>query len=125
MKRIFLVFCLLLLISCNFPFSPGGQGAANIVLDGSLSATYTSYHSPQFEGYVKNTGNRTGYNCKVAITCYSDAAQTTIIDTANGFPANLGDIQAGERAYFNAVCFDLDSHSQIQGTRVNITWLNR
>jgi len=85
----------------------------------------TDYGCPQFEGYVKNIGNNTGYNCMVEIACFSDTAKTTIIDTAKGFPADLGDIAPGIRAYFEAVAFDCKSHNQIKGTTVKITWLDR
>jgi hypothetical protein len=74
----------------------------------------TSYDRPQFEGYVKNTGNNTGYNCIVEIKCYSDPNKITIIDTANGFPSDLGDINPGQRAYFDAVAFNCTSHNQIK-----------
>lgn len=84
----------LFLIACNSPFAPEIK-TANIVLDGTLQRTYTSYGSPQFEGYVKNIGNGTGYNCMVEIQCFSDPNKTTIIDTAKGFPADLGNIDPG------------------------------
>jgi len=92
-------------------------------LDGSLKETYTSYGCPQFEGYVKNVGNATGYNVMVEITCYSDSNKTTIIDVAKGFPADLGNIAPGQRAYFEAIAFDCDSHSEIKAIDIEITWL--
>jgi hypothetical protein len=98
---------------------------ANIVLDGDLSRTMTSYGCPQFEGYVKNTGNNTAYNCMVEIKCYSDTNKVTIIDTANGFPSDLGDINPVQRAYFDAVAFKCTSHNQIKSYDVKITWLDR
>lgn len=101
------------------------NAAAIIVLDGNLVRSMTSYDCPQFEGFVKNTGNATGWNCMVTITCYSDLAKTTIIDTAHGFPADLGDIPVGVRAYFRAVAFDCDSHNEIPAIDVKIEWLNR
>lgn len=94
-------------------------------LDGKLEKTYTSYGSPRFEGYVKNVGNAVGYNVGVEITCYSDKEKTTIIDTANGFPASLGNIGPGKRAYFEAVAFDCDSHSEIKAIDITIDWLTR
>jgi len=114
----------LFLVACESPFAPK-EKKANIVLDGTLQRTYTSYDSPQFEGYVKNTGNGTGYNCMVDITCYSDPNKTTIIDNAHGFPADLGDIEPGQRAYFDAVAFDCNSHEEIKSYSVDITWLDR
>ena len=124
-----LLFSILFSISCNSPTTPGipyvPPKLANIVLDGELTKTMTDYGCPQFEGYVKNIGNNTGYNCMVEIACFSDTAKTTIIDTAKGFPADLGDIAPGIRAYFEAVAFDCKSHNQIKGTTVKITWLDR
>lgn len=110
--------------SLESPFSPKLKKAA-IVLDGSLSRTYTTYGTPQFVGYVKNVGDATGYNCMVDITCYSDANKTTIIDNAKGFPADLGDITVGQRARFEAIAFKCSSHSQILSYSVKITWLDR
>ena len=98
---------------------------ANLILDGNLTASYTSYGSPQFVGYVKNTGNGTAYNASIEITCYSDTGKKTIIDTAKGFPASLGDIPPGVRAIFDAVCFDVDSHDDIKATTYTIDWLDR
>lgn len=66
-----------------------------------------------------------GYNWMVTITCYSDSAQTTIIDTAHGFPANLGDIPPAVRTYFDAVAFDCTSHDQLPTYTVKMDWLNR
>ena len=121
--------CLLFFPYCNSPESPDVKEVikpkANIVLDGSLLRTYTYYGSPQFEGYVKNIGNGTGYNCMVEIQCFSDPNKITIIDTANGFPADLGDINPGQRGYFDAVAFDCNSHNDIQSYSVKITWLDR
>ena len=128
MKRIVfivLAICLCLAVaSCNSPFSPETK-KANLVLDGDLVKVMTSYDSPEFDGYVKNIGDNTAYNCMVAITCFSDTGKTTIIDTANGFPANGGDIPVGTRAFFDAVAFNCTSHDQIQATTVKITWLDR
>ena len=129
-KILFLGLICLFLIACEkdkpfeSPFSPQVK-VAYIALDGMLSRTYTSYDTPQFEGYVKNTGTGTGYNCMVDITCYSDPNKTTIIDNAHGFPADLGDIAPGQRAYFDAIAFDCTSHSQIQSYSVKITWLDK
>ena len=99
---------------------------ANIVLDGILNGGYFGRHgSWGLSGYVKNTGNATGYNCMVDIACYSDASKTTIIDNAHGFPADLGDIEPGIRAYFEAMAFEADSMADIIYTSIKITWLNR
>lgn len=128
-KILVLVLICLFLVYCGESLGPdepeSAARKAKIVLDGTLQRTYTNYDRPQFEGYVKNTGNGTGYNCMVEITCYSDPNKTTIIDNAHGFPADLGDIAPGQRAYFNAVAFECTSHSQIQSYSVKITWLDR
>lgn len=102
-----------------------GPDKGKLVIDGSITITMTDYGRPMFQGYVKNTGESTVYNSKVEISVYSDAAKTTIIDTANGFPADLGDIPAGVRAYFEAVCFDLTDPAQIVAYTTQITWLDK
>jgi hypothetical protein len=61
----------------------------------------------------------------VEISCYSDTAKTTIIDTAKGFPADLGDIPPNVRAYFYAIAFNLSSWEQIKAETCKITWLDR
>ena len=99
------------------------NAVAKMILASDISRTMTSYGCPVFLGYVQNIGTATGYNCMVTITCYSDAAKTIIIDTAHGFPANLGDIPPGVMAYFEAVAFDCDSHDQIPAYTVKIEWL--
>lgn len=98
---------------------------AELVLDGNWQRTYTSYRSPQFEGYVKNIGNRTAHNASIDITCYSDVGKTTIIATVTGYPADLGDIPPDARAYFDAVCFTVSSHDDIKATDYTIDWLDR
>ena len=120
-KTIICILLCLLLSSCDL-FE---KKVAEMILDGPLQRTYTSYGRPRFEGYVKNIGLGTGYNCKIAITCYSDIGKTTIIDTANGFPANLGNIGPTKRAYFEATAFDVNSHDNIKATDYEITWLDR
>lgn len=125
--------CLFIFASCESPVSPDikeilipPKPTANIVLDGILNGGYFGrYGSWGFNGYVKNTGNGTGYNCMVEIQCFSDASKTTIIDTAKGFPADLGDIEPGIRAYFEAMAFEAKSMGDITHTSVKITWLNR
>jgi len=129
-KILILGLIFLFLVACGeedsleSPFSPSLKRAV-IVLDGPLFRTYTSYGTPQFTGYVKNTGTGTGYNCMVDIACYSDSNKITIIDNAKGFPADLGDIGVGQRAFFKAVAFECSSHSQILSYSVDITWLNK
>ena len=116
-----IIVMLLLLISCEAL----GPSKANIVIDGILSINMTSYGCPIFEGFVKNIGKGTGYNCQVTIIVYSDAAKKIIIDSALGFPANLGDIAPGARAFFDAVCFKLNSIAQIVAYDTEISWLDK
>jgi len=129
MKKRFTVILILLALfaSCGQnPLAPDVVvRVAKIVLAETMVRTYTSYNCPVFTGYVKNTGDTTGYNIKVSITCFSDSLKTTIIDVALGFPANLGDVAPGQRAYFEAVVFDCDSWDEIKGWTVKIEWLDR
>ena len=117
----------LFFISCQkTPTTPPSPTvSAEIRLVGTLSRTYTLSETPRFEGYVGNFGTGTGYNCKVEISCYSDENFENIIDTANGSPANLGDIKPGQNAYFEAIAFNSNSHEQIKSYEVKITWLDR
>ena len=133
-KILVLGLVFIFLLACESPFEPEietpepEKPKANIVLDGKLNGgygTFGAYYGLGFTGYVKNTGNGTGYNCMVDITCYSDASKTTIIDNAHGFPADLGDIGPGIRAYFEAIAFNATSMADITYTSVKITWLNR
>jgi len=96
---------------------------ADLRIEGIIRKTYTSYDSPKFEGYVKNFGDNTAWNAGITIYCYSDVAQTTIIDTAWDYLADGNDIRPGEKVTFEAICFDLDSHNEHKSTRIEITWL--
>ena len=120
-KIFILAFICLIFTSCDW----FAAKVAELVLDGNWQRTYTSYGSPRFEGYVKNIGNGTAYNASIDITCYSDTAKTTIIDTATGFPADLGDIPQNVKAYFEAVCFTANTHEDIKATDYTIDWLTR
>jgi len=124
------LICFFIFAYCESPASPDIEEIivkpkANIVLDGILNGGYFGYDMWGFNGYVKNIGNGTGYNCMVDIACYSDETETTIIDNAHGFPADLGDIGPGIRAYFEAIAFEADSMGDITYTSVKITWLDR
>ena len=119
----------LFLFSCESPTTsePPEPPApkANMVLDGDFTKSMTSYDCPRFSGYIKNIGNGVGYNCMIEIRAFSDTGKNTIIDTANGFPGNLGNIDPGQRAFFEAIFFDLDSLDQIVAYDYEITWLDR
>jgi hypothetical protein len=123
MRKLFVVIvCVFFMVGCKDIFGPS---KANIVIDGTLSINLTTYNCPIFQGWVKNIGEKTAYNCKVEIIVYSDTAKQHIIDTALGFPATLADIPAGTRVYFDAVCFNLNSIAQIIAYDTQITWLER
>ncbi len=128
--------CLFIFVSCESPASPDikeilipPKPTANMVLDGGMiEGGYFGQNGwvlLGFNGYVKNIGNGTGYNCMITIQCYADAEKTTIIDTAHGFPADLGDIPPGVRAYFEAIAFEAKTMADITYTSYKITWLNR
>jgi hypothetical protein len=97
---------------------------AVLVLDGTPKKKMTSYGCPYFEGYVKNIGQVTGYNSMIEFHAYSDTHRITIIDTASGFPSNLGNITPGQRAKFEAIFFNLTSWDQVKSWDYTITWLN-
>lgn len=105
-----------------YAFLPTGS---KLIFDGNISKTMTSYGCPQFEGFLKNVGTKTAWNIMITFIAFSDTAKTTIIDTALGFPANLGDIAPGQRAYFDAVFFDLTSHTQIVAWDSELSYLER
>ena len=123
--------CLFIFAYCESPVSPEPpeiKPKAYIVLDGALNGGYTTFLGQPalgVNGYVKNTGNGTGYDCVVEIKCFSDSSKTTIIDTAYGFPANLGNIDPGQRAFFEAIAFEAESMQDITYTSVDITWKDR
>lgn len=97
---------------------------ADLQIFGTIKKTMWGYFAyPTFEGQVKNVGDNTAYNASITIYCYSDVAQTTIIDTAWDYLADGNDIRPGEKAPFEAICWDLDSHSEIKSRRIEIDWL--
>lgn len=114
--------CLAFLSGCKNIFGPD---AAKVVIDGPVSINMETYGCPVFQGWVKNTGGKTAYNCLVKFIVYSDAAKKNIIDSASGFPANLGDIAVGARTYFEAVCFKLTAISQIVAYDTEISFLEK
>jgi len=99
----------------------------NVVLDGDLTKTLSNEGHPQFEGFIKNIGNKTVYNCAVEISCYYTYSKSpeSLIDIAKGYPAENGDIPPGARVGFVAVASRLTSHSQIRETSVLITWFEK
>ena len=82
---------------------------------------YTTYGCCNIIGTVKNVGNATGYNVMIEFQAYN--ANGVIIDTAHGFPANLGNIPVGVSATFEAVFFDTYNWSLIPAFSYEITWL--
>jgi hypothetical protein len=98
------------------------QARAVMVL-ASYSYTMTTYHCPKIDGTVRNDGNLTGWNTMISFQALNSV--NTILDTANGFPADLGDIRPGQSAVFEAVFFSLYSWSQIDHVQYTIDWLDR
>lgn len=96
---------------------------ADLQVVGTLSKKMKSYGCPYFTGSVKNFGDNTAYNGSITIYCYGDNAQTLLIDTAWDYLADGNDIRPGEKVTFEAICFDLTSHSQIKSRRIELDWL--
>ena len=101
-------------------FDPTPTLVANFSLVSSTQS-YASYGCCRIEGTVKNVGTATGYNVMIEYQAYN--ANNTIIDTAHGFPADLGNIPVGVSATFEAVFFELYSWSAIAKVTYEITWL--
>jgi hypothetical protein len=59
------------------------------------------------------------------ITFQAYNANNTIFDTANGFPASLGDIPAGVSATFETIFFDTNDWNKVAKLTYKIEWLNR
>lgn len=104
--------------SCKFEIKP----RAYFTLVSYDKTRYTSYDRPKITGEVRNDGNLTGYNVMIEFQAYKG---NTIIDTASGFPADLGDIRVGFSAVFEAVFFNLHRHYEYDSLMYKITWLNR
>ena len=98
---------------------------AEFILDGDVSSGTKASGHPFLFGHIKNIGNQTGYSVQIEWWAYSDPDQITIIDKANGFPTDFGDIKPGQRAYFEAVFSNLTSWNQVKSFNYKITWLNR
>lgn len=80
-----------------------------------------SYGCPYVEGMVQNIGDKPIYNVKITWSAFNGF--NTIIDTASGFPADLGTISPGVSALFEAVFFGLNSWDQIDHLTYTIDWL--
>jgi len=102
------------------PDIPDITRAASFTLVESTQG-YASYGCCEITGIVKNVGNATGYNVGIEYQAYN--ASNVIIDTANGFPADLGNIPVGVSATFEAIFFDLYNWSLVAKTTYEITWL--
>jgi len=123
-KVLILGLIFLVLIACDKgienPYSL--KLKANIVLDGALNEGYIGDWTTStwgFAGYVKNIGNGIGFDCVVELQRFSDPNKTTLIDTAYGFPANMGVIAPGQRVRFEAAAVELGYAAFIE---VKITW---
>jgi hypothetical protein len=95
---------------------------AELKIAGTIKKKYW-LDMPTFTGFVKNVGDNIAWNAAITIYCYGDAAQTIIIDTAWDYLADGNDIRPGEKVSFEAICFDLESHSQIKSRRIEFDWL--
>ena len=83
--------------------------------------SYTSYGCCRITGTVKNVGEATGYNVGVFFQAYN--AYNVIIDSAVGFPADLGNIPVGVSATYEAIFFDTYNWALIHEYTYEITWL--
>lgn len=127
MLLLFLCFTLLLTMpGCKkkLPTSPDIPDIplkeARFTLESSTDG-YTSYGCCEITGIVKNVGQATGYNVMIKFQAYN--ASNIIIDSASGFPADLGNIPVGISATFDAVFFEVKSWRLIAKTTYEITWL--
>lgn len=84
---------------------------------------YTSYGCCCIEGTVRNIGNATGWNVMISFSAYD--ANETIIDTAHGFPADLGNIPPNVKAKFEAIFFNTRDWNLIKKVTYEISWLTR
>lgn len=88
----------------------------------STTKKYKSYGCCYLDGVAKNTGTGTGYNVGIDFQAYNSS--NTIIDTAHGFPADLGNIPPGVSAVFEAIFFNTYDWNKIARIEYSITWLN-
>ena len=88
----------------------------------SYTKDMTTYGCPVINGIVRNGTNRTVNYVMITWTAYN--ANNTIIDTANGFPADLNNIPPGVSAVFDAVFFKLTAWSQISRLTWTMDWSN-
>ncbi len=98
---------------------------AEFILDSDITTGMKASGHPFLSGYVKNIGNQTGYDVQIEWWAFSDPDRISIIDHANGFSTDFGDIKPGQRARFEAVFENLTSWDQIKSFDYKITWLNR
>lgn len=98
------------------------MASAKIELYDGYQKGYTSYNRPKINGRVINNGDATGYNTMVTVYAYSG---NTLVATAVGFPADLGDIPVGAIVDFEAVFFDLQSHNQYDRASAEVEFLTR
>jgi|GEM_PF-2620107 len=98
--------------------------SAKLAIDGKIEKDYL-YGCPVFKGWVKNVGDNTAWNASITIYCYSDKDKTVLIDTAWDYLADGNDIDPGVKVPFEAVCWELSSHSQIKSRKVVLDWLEK
>jgi hypothetical protein len=81
-----------------------------------------SYGSPYVYGTIKNVSDKSIYNVMITFSAYNNV--NTIIDTAHGFPADLGTIPPEVLATFEATFFHVNSWAEIFKLTYVIEWLN-
>ena len=94
-----------------------------VVLEDTVIYDNKSYGSCFLRGFVQNAGSLTAWNVQVTFTAYN--ADDAIIDTASGFPADLGDIPAVTNAAFEAVFFNTKRWNKIAKILWKAEWLTR
>jgi len=127
-KFCWLCILLTLFLSCGkkeaptspYTPSPPDPKYASFVLT-SDAIGYTSYGCCKITGTVKNVGEATGYNVGIEFQAYNHS--NVIIDTANGFPADLGKIPVEISATFEAVFFEVYDWNLIAKYTYEISWL--
>jgi len=73
---IFLLFILVIYILAGCDASTFNR-EANIEIDGEIETGVKDYGSPYYSGRIKNNGNLTAYNIKVAFTIYQTEKKKT------------------------------------------------
>lgn len=122
MKKLLLILAMASVMTACKKEEEEPTKAANFIVTSQVWGV-TSYNSPFITVTVKNNGTGTGYNLSVT---YSAMSGNTIVDTGTAYPANLGDIGAGQSAVDDAIFFGITPAQANQYTYTyKTTWLNR